>query len=72
MLIDTTNVIATDSQIKGKIRVRPHGYGRFIEFSIGFNIQQHKNMVMNSRQYEWAREDLMPILGGRDVTGIAR
>ena len=38
VLIDTTNVIATDSQIKGKIRVRPHGYGRFIEFSIGFNI----------------------------------
>lgn len=38
VLIDTTNVIATDSQIKGKIRVRPHGYGRFIEFTIGFNI----------------------------------
>ncbi|WP_264548024.1 DUF2586 domain-containing protein [Flavobacterium sp. N2820] len=38
VLIDTTNVIATDSKIKGKIRVRPHGYGRFIEFSIGFNI----------------------------------
>lgn len=38
VLIDTTNVIATDSLIKGKIRVRPHGYGRFIEFSIGFNI----------------------------------
>lgn len=40
VLIDTTNIIAQDSTIKGKIRVRPHGYGRFLEFTIGFNITQ--------------------------------
>ena len=40
VIIDTTNIIAQDSTIKGKIRVRPHGYGRFLEFSIGFNINQ--------------------------------
>jgi len=36
-IIDTTNNIAQDSKIKGKIKVRPHGYGRFLEFTIGFN-----------------------------------
>lgn len=36
--ISTTNVLATDSTINGRIRVKPHGYGRFIEFTIGFNI----------------------------------
>ena len=36
--IDLNEVISTTSKIKGRIRVRPHGYGRFIEFSIGFTI----------------------------------
>ena len=39
-VIDVTNNIAQDSTIKGRIRVRPHGYGRFLEFSIGFNTGQ--------------------------------
>lgn len=38
--IDTTNNIAQDSTIKGRIRVRPHGYGRFLQFTIGFNTGQ--------------------------------
>lgn len=38
--IDVTNNIAQDSTIKGRIRVRPHGYGRFLEFTIGFNTGQ--------------------------------
>ncbi|WP_281233503.1 DUF2586 family protein [Flavobacterium gelatinilyticum] len=38
--IDVTNNIAQDSTIKGRIRVRPHGYARFLEFSIGFNTGQ--------------------------------
>lgn len=36
-VIDVTNNIAQDSTIKGRIGVRPHGYGRFLEFAIGFN-----------------------------------
>lgn len=39
-IIDVTNNIAQDSTIKGRIRVRPHGYGRFLEFTIGFNTGQ--------------------------------
>lgn len=39
-MIDVTNNIAQDSTIKGRIRVRPHGYGRFLEFTIGFNTGQ--------------------------------
>lgn len=39
-VVDTTNNIAQDSTIKGRIRVRPHGYGRFLEFPIGFNTGQ--------------------------------
>jgi len=39
-VIDVTNNIAQDSTIKGRIRVRPHGYGRFLEFTIGFNTGQ--------------------------------
>ncbi|MBS7234152.1 hypothetical protein KHA90_24425 [Flavobacterium psychroterrae] len=38
--IDVTNNISQDSTIKGRIKVRPHGYGRFLEFSIGFNTGQ--------------------------------
>lgn len=37
-VIDITNNIVQDSTLNGKIRVRPFGYNRFIEFSIGFNI----------------------------------
>ncbi|WP_395049403.1 DUF2586 family protein [Flavobacterium sp.] len=37
-IIDLNEVIATTSTIKGSIRVKPHGYSRFIEFGIGFNI----------------------------------
>ncbi|KGO89738.1 DUF2586 family protein [Flavobacterium suncheonense] len=36
--IDLNEIIATTSKIKGRVRVRPHGYGRFIEFSIGYTI----------------------------------
>jgi hypothetical protein len=39
-IIDVTNNIAQDSTIKGRIGVRPHGYGRFLEFTIGFNTGQ--------------------------------
>lgn len=39
-IIDVTNNIAQDSTIKGRVRVRPHGYGRFLEFTIGFNTGQ--------------------------------
>lgn len=38
VLIDTTNNVAQDSTINARIRVRPHGYGRFIEGTIGFKI----------------------------------
>lgn len=37
-LIDLEEVIATTSKIKGRVRVRPHGYAMYIEFSIGFTI----------------------------------
>lgn len=39
-VIDITNNIAQDSTIKGRIGVRPHGYARFLEFTIGFNTGQ--------------------------------
>lgn len=39
--VDLTEVIATTSIIKGRVRVRPHGYGRFLEFSIGYNINNN-------------------------------
>lgn len=39
-VIDITNNIVQDSTLKGKIRVRPFGYNRFIEFSIGYNVTQ--------------------------------
>lgn len=38
--IDTTNKIVQDSTLNGKIRVRPFGYNRFIEFNIGYKITQ--------------------------------
>lgn len=40
VLIDLEERIAVSSIIKGKIRVRPHGYGRYLEFGIGFNINE--------------------------------
>ena len=39
-IIDTTNNVVQDSTINGRIRVRPHGYARFLEFTIGFNTGQ--------------------------------
>ncbi|MBS1535313.1 MAG: hypothetical protein JST78_09565 [Bacteroidetes bacterium] len=36
--IDLNEVVATTSKIKGKIKVRPKGYARFIEFTIGYTI----------------------------------
>lgn len=39
-IILTNNNIVQDSTINGRIRVRPHGYGRFLEFTIGFNVTQ--------------------------------
>ena len=39
--IDITNNVVQDSTVKGKIRVRPHGYGRFLEFDLGFTVQNN-------------------------------
>lgn len=39
--IDTTNNVVQDSTVNGKIRVRPHGYGRFLEFDLGFTVQNN-------------------------------
>lgn len=36
--IDLTEVIATTSKIKGTVQVKPKGYARFIEFSLGYDI----------------------------------
>ena len=38
--IDTTNNVVQDSTINGRIRVRPFGYARFLEFTLGFNTGQ--------------------------------
>ena len=37
-LVDTTNNVATTGVIQGKIKVKPKGYGRFLEFTIGYNL----------------------------------
>lgn len=37
-LVNLTEVLAVTGKIKGRIRVRPHGYARYLEFGIGFNI----------------------------------
>lgn len=37
-LINLEERIAVTSKIKGKIKVKPHGYARYIEFDLGFNI----------------------------------
>lgn len=39
--VDITEIIATTSIIKGRVRVRPHGYGRFLDFSIGYKINNN-------------------------------
>ena len=36
--IDLNEVVVTTSMIKGRVRVLPHGYGRWLEFGLGFNI----------------------------------
>lgn len=38
VVIDLEERIAVTSTIKGSVRVKPHGYARFLEFGIGFNI----------------------------------
>jgi hypothetical protein len=37
-IVDLNEVLAVTGKIKGRIRVRPHGYARYLEFGIGFNI----------------------------------
>lgn len=37
-LVDTTNNVATTGIIKGKVKVKPKGYGRYLEFTIGYNL----------------------------------
>ena len=37
-LVDTTNNVATTGIIKGKVQVKPKGYGRYLEFTIGYNL----------------------------------
>jgi Protein of unknown function (DUF2586) len=39
-IIDLEERIAVTSTIKGRIRVKPHGYGRYLEFGLGFNINE--------------------------------
>lgn len=36
--IDTTNNAASTGKILGKVSVRPKGYGRYFEFTIGYNL----------------------------------
>jgi hypothetical protein len=36
--IDTTNNVASTGTIQGKVSVRPKGYGRYFEFTIGYNL----------------------------------
>jgi hypothetical protein len=37
-IVDLNEVLAVTGKIKGRIRVRPHGYARYLEFGIVFNI----------------------------------
>jgi hypothetical protein len=37
-LVDTTNNVASTGIIKGKISVKPKGYGRYLEFTIGYTL----------------------------------
>lgn len=37
-LVDTTNNVASTGVIKGKISVKPKGYGRYLEFTIGYTL----------------------------------
>lgn len=38
VLVDTTNNVASTGIISGKISVAPKGYGRYLEFTIGYNL----------------------------------
>lgn len=38
VLVDTTNNVASTGIINGKVQVKPKGYGRFFEFTIGYNL----------------------------------
>lgn len=37
-LVDTTNNVASTGVIQGKIKVKPKGYGRYLEFTIGYTL----------------------------------
>lgn len=37
-LVDTSNNVASTGVIQGKIKVKPKGYGRFLEFTIGYTL----------------------------------
>ncbi len=37
-LVDTTNNVASTGKINGKISVKPKGYGRYLEFTIGYTL----------------------------------
>lgn len=37
-IVDTTNNVGTTAIIKGKVSVKPKGYGRFLDFTIGYNL----------------------------------
>jgi Protein of unknown function (DUF2586) len=37
-LVDTTNNVASTGIINGKISVKPKGYGRYLEFTIGYSL----------------------------------
>lgn len=37
-LVETTNNVATTGIIQGKVKVKPKGYGRYLEFTIGYNL----------------------------------
>lgn len=38
VLVDTTNNVASTGIINGKISVKPKGYGRYLEFTIGYTL----------------------------------
>jgi hypothetical protein len=38
VLVDTTNNVASTGIINGKVKVKPKGYGRYLEFTIGYTL----------------------------------
>lgn len=43
--VDTTEKIASTSRLKLTVKVRPHGYNRFIEVALGFNIKNESDGI---------------------------